>query len=111
MHHFLTEWPRVDHANGDGLDNRRANLRPASQLLNARNLRKRQGTSSRFKGVCRLPDGRWQANIRINGHSRHLGWFVDEEAAAGAYDNAARELFGEFAAVNFPQLGERGALS
>ncbi len=112
MHRVLTGWARVDHANGNGLDNRRLNLRPASQQQNTWNLRKRRGTTSRFKGVCwSTRDGIWLAYIKLHGHDVWLGQFRDEERAARTYDAAARELFGEFAAPNFPLAGERGALS
>lgn len=90
----------IDHANGNGLDNRRENLRPAGQRLNMANTRPIVGKSSRFKGV-RLHEGKWDARIRI-GRSVYLGKFDDEEAAARAYDAAALAAWGEFARLNFP---------
>ena len=90
----------IDHANGDGLDNRRENLRPAGQSLNMANIRPQAAKSSRFKGV-RHHQGRWDARIRI-GRPIYLGLFDDEEAAARAYDAAARAAWGEFARLNFP---------
>jgi len=50
-----------------------------------------------------------QIRIRVNGNATHLGYFDDEAAAARTYDAAARENFGTFASVNFPEPGERGA--
>jgi hypothetical protein len=92
----------LDHANGDGLDNRRENLRPAGQDLNSANMRPAiPGQSSRFKGVRRHSEGKWEARIRV-GHPIYLGLFSDEEAAARAYDTAARAAWGEFARPNFP---------
>ena len=91
--------PHVDHVNGDGLDNRRANLRLATQRQNMGNMRPRGGVS-RFKGVVRHRQ-RWMANIRDHGRRRYLGTFIDETAAARAYDQAAREIFGPFARLNF----------
>lgn len=112
MHAFLTGFEQTDHINGDGLDNRRENLRPANKVENARNQAKIPGCTSRFKGVDRRPYGRWRARIRPeSGVHVHLGNFVDEAAAARAYDRAARELFGEFAAVNFPGASERCAIA
>lgn len=92
----------VDHRNGDGLDNRRENLRLARRAQNARNQMKRAGTS-RFKGVSRnARSGRWYAAICANGVSRFIGSFSSEEEAARAYDKAAVETHREFARLNFP---------
>lgn len=107
MHSLITGWPLVDHINGDGLDNRRSNLRPASNSQNSMNRKVTAAdNTSGFKGVCRhrrvRGDG-WVAAITCDGTSRHLGVFEDPELAARAYDAAARELFGEFARLNFPQ--------
>jgi hypothetical protein len=111
MHRLILGNPAgdVDHRNGNGLDNRRANLRVASRSLNNANSRGRAGTS-RFKGVswCRR-DNRWQAGIQQNGQRKALGRFDTEVDAALAYDEAARSLFGEFARLNFPKPGERSA--
>jgi hypothetical protein len=110
MHKMLTGWPRTDHINGDGLDNQRANLRPATAGQNVANARK-GGGSSRFKGVSWWKrSGRWQAYIMIDGHQAFLGHFDAEEDAARAYDAEARQLFGEFARLNFPGPGERSAI-
>lgn len=98
----------IDHIDGDGLNNRRANLRLCSRTENNRNSRKARGrngqpTSSRFKGVTRFRD-RWEASIksRVSGHfvKTYLGLFDHEEDAALAYNVAAKERFGNFAKVN-----------
>lgn len=102
----------IDHRNGDGLDNRRSNLRLATVTENNRNARKRARTTSVFKGVSwRRSRGLWRAQIQVAGRPRDLGCFAVEVDAAERYDAAARELFGEFAAVNFPVGEERGALT
>lgn len=103
LHTFLTGFRQVDHKNGDGLDNRRRNLRPCSKSQNIQNARKRQGTSSRFKGVERRLNNRWSAKIRLNNVRYSLGCFDTEELAARVYDSAARSFFGEFARCNFPE--------
>lgn len=95
---------KVDHRNGNGLDNQRENLRACSTSQNNMNSRKRRdGLSSRYKGVCwHKRYGKFQAEIKLDGRSKYLGMFTDEIDAALAYDEAAREQFGEFACTNFP---------
>jgi hypothetical protein len=114
MHRMIADAPagvQVDHRDGDGLNNTRANLRLASGRENQGNRRKQQSTS-RFKGVTRRkPTHAWRAAIRDNGVLVALGTFASEEDAARAYDAAARRIFGGFAALNFPILGERSAHS
>jgi AP2 domain len=64
--------------------------------------------TSRFKGVhWSEKDKRWIAQIRRDRKGTRLGWFIDEEAAARAYDAAARRLHGEFAVCNFPEVLSR----
>ncbi len=105
MHRRILHVPKgleVDHINGDGLDNRRANLRLCSRQQNAFNGHKRANASG-FKGVVwHKGAGRWRAKIMKNHTTVHLGYFNFPEDAGRAYDRAARELFGEFARVNFP---------
>jgi len=95
----------VDHINGNGLDNRRANLRLATRSQNAHNKQKTKSkTLSRLKGIFfDSRRGKWYARIKINGNSVHLGSFADELAAGRAYDEAAKKYHGEFACLNFPE--------
>lgn len=103
LHNFVTGWQFVDHVNGNGLDNRRANLRQANPQGNQRNRRKLAPTTSRFKGVhWSTHRNVWVAQIKVDRRGRHLGQFADEIAAARAYDAAALEHFGPFARLNFP---------
>jgi len=103
LHRVLTGWPLVDHINGDGLDNRRINLRPATPTQNNANSRVRPRTASGFKGVTWNERSRkWAARAHCGGHVYYLGLFVDPADAARAYDSKARELFGNFARLNFP---------
>lgn len=90
----------VDHANRDGLDNRRNNLRLATKRQNNANAAG-YGTL-RLKGVKRNPSS-YEARITVGGEFHHLGSFPTPEAAARAYDVAARDAFGEFAFLNFPE--------
>lgn len=101
----------VDHVNGNGLDNRRANLRHVTSPENSAGARKtRRVTASPYKGVSRSPDG-WVARARDGkGGRMYLGTFATEEAAARAYDEAVRAIRGEFGTYNFPREGERSAL-
>ena len=104
MHRLILNAPPdkiVDHINGNGLDNRRENLRLATKIQNNCNTRLRRDNRSGYKGVKRNAL-RWIARIRIDRKLIHLGSFATKEDAARAYDNAARQHFGEFAKLNFP---------
>lgn len=104
MHREILHTPvgmDTDHKDGDGLNNRRNNLRCATTAQNHQNGRSRKGTS-RFKGVCRnRRAGKWKAYIHAEGRTVHLGCFDSETDAAKAYDNAAQRYFGDFACTNF----------
>jgi hypothetical protein len=106
MHREIMRPPEgkiVDHENHNKLDNTRANLRVCTQGENMRNTGKRNGTSSRFRGVSYSKRyGKWRARICFEGKCADLGLFTEEEEAARAYDRKAVELFGEFARLNFP---------
>lgn len=110
LHEFIAGFGMADHINGNGLDNRRQNLRRATHSQNGYNVPIRNHNSSGYKGVSRCKQtGRWQVRISADGKERHIGRYVCAEEAALAYDQAARELHGEFATFNFPRPGERAA--
>jgi hypothetical protein len=94
----------VDHINRDPLDNRAVNLRIATSWQNSGNRgpdRRRLGTSSRHKGVSwSRHKNRWRAYIHIDGRTRCLGTFTDEDDAARAYNVAALAHWGSFARLN-----------
>lgn len=98
----------VDHRDGDGLNNRRLNLRPCSTSQNAVNrIVSKSVNKSGFKGVHNGQgkdelSPKWTATIWLSGQSVHLGRFKTKEEAAAAYDKAAMQHFGEFARLNFP---------
>lgn len=104
MHALLTGSPLTDHADHDGLNNQRYNLRPATRGQNRQNALGRKVAASRFKGVqwCRRRR-LWEARIGLGDRkARSLLFTSNQIEAAYAYDAAARELFGEFACTNFP---------
>lgn len=103
MHRLILDAPKgahTDHINGNGLDNRRSNIRPCTNRQNCQNQQKRRGTS-KFKGVCwHKTSGWWRAQIGHLGKVIYLGDFTNEKDAAEAYDKAAVKYFGEFANTN-----------
>ncbi|MDT4872900.1 AP2 domain protein [compost metagenome] len=90
----------VDHRDGNKLDNRRGNLRQATQGQNAKNTRLARNNTSGFKGVSRTAEGRWRARITVDRKEIRLGVFGTPEEAAAAYDKAAKQMHGEFASPN-----------
>lgn len=103
MHRVILNAPKkvyVDHADGNGLNNQRKNLRLCTPSLNRANSRDAPNEAG-FRGVLRA-HRRWRAQIFANGIRYNLGAFDDKEAAARAYDAAALFHFGEFARLNFP---------
>ena len=93
---------QIDHRNGDGLDNKRENLRLSTQQQNVFNQKPTGHGTSKYKGVSWIKKvGKWYSSIKHNNKSKYLGIYNNEIDAAKAYDNAAKQLFGEFANVNF----------
>lgn len=91
----------VDHKNGNGLDNRRGNLRICDIAQNNRNVVKHIAGTSKYRGVSwNKCEGKWQAQIKHNKKGCHLGFFKNENDAAIAYNKAAKELHKEFASLN-----------
>lgn len=91
----------VDHINGNGLDNRKKNLRIVSKSQNSSNSKLNCNSSSGYKGVHKRSDcGKWQARIQVNKKTIHLGYREDPKEAAKLYDEAAIKYFGEYAKTN-----------
>lgn len=103
LHTFILAAAFVDHRDGNGLNNQRSNLRPATPSQNQANSRRRRDNTSGYRGVSlNKRVGRWVAQITVKGKSRGLGYFATPEEAAARYDVAAIEAWGEFARPNFP---------
>ena len=101
----------LDHINGDGLDNRRSNLRLISFTDNLRNTTVRAGNISGFKGVSyRKDNNKWRSAISVNYKKIRLGDFDTPEEAALRYDQEARIYHGDKGRYNFPREGEQPAL-
>jgi hypothetical protein len=104
MHNWLTGIKPVDHADGDGLNNHRSNLRAGGGYRNAANSSRRTRQSG-YKGVTQnrsrgIRYDRWSAVICKDGKKTHLGSFSSPELAARAYNVAALKYFGEYAKLN-----------
>lgn len=88
----------IDHRNGNGLDCRRQNLRPATHAQNMQNARRPSHNTSGIKGVqWHVGTSRWRATIHANGRTHHVGLFASIDDAAAAVRVAREQLHGEFA--------------
>lgn len=109
MHRLILAAPKgfdVDHIDGNGLNNRRENLRLASVSENRRNVHVAVAKSG-FKGVSPGRSGRkWRAQIQVDKKKIHLGTFSTKEEACAAYDRAALKYFGEFARTNASMMSK-----
>lgn len=95
MHKALTGFDLTDHRDGDGLNNRRKNLREATHSQNIQNQGRSRRNTTGFKGVS-LCKGRFKATIGFEGKAHYLGNFGTPEAAHAAYCAASLKLHGEF---------------
>ena len=90
----------VDHINSDAMDNRRDNLRICTRSQNNQNARRRVDSNQAYKGVWITTNGKYAARIYDKGKKLHIGVFDSELSAASAYDQKAKELFGQYAKLN-----------
>ena len=91
----------IDHIDGNGLNNQKKNLRLCASSENQMNSKLRRNSKSGLKGVSfKKEQGKWVAQIQAHKKRKHIGYFNTKEEAAKAYDETARELFGEFANTN-----------
>ncbi len=105
MHRVIMKTPEgeeTDHKDMNGINNQRGNLRTCTKSQNCMNRRRYKNSISKYKGVSwKKETGRWGASIKFNQKQLHIGYFTCEEKAGKAYDKLAKELFGEFAYLNF----------
>jgi hypothetical protein len=103
MHRVLMGEPDgldVDHEDGNGLNNTRDNLRPATRPQNQHNARTRSDNTSGYKGVYwSNREGVWKAQIRINGRRKYLGRHDTPEDAYASYCEASKKYHGEFGRI------------
>jgi hypothetical protein len=103
LHHcILGGFALVDHEDRNRLNNRRKNLRSATQSQNSANsVRVNRKTISTLKGT-RYDKRRhkWEARLGFQGKRLNLGYFLTEQEAADAYDVAAKAAFGDYARIN-----------
>jgi hypothetical protein len=127
LHTIITGYQLTDHVDGCAFDNRRSNLRKATDSQNQYNRPLQSSNTSGFKGAnWQKKVLKWQAYIAIDGHQKYLGLFRAGEGtytingveydrglvdAALTYDMAAREFHKSFATLNFPIAGERSAIT
>ncbi len=91
----------VDHIDGDGLNNTRANLRLCSSSQNKMNIGRRTDNKAGFKGVSwHNVMNKWRARIKINGKEIRLGYFNTPVEAAEVYRHNASKYHGEFARLD-----------
>jgi hypothetical protein len=105
MHRLIMNTPddmETDHVDRDGLNNQRHNLRICTRAQNSHNIGKLSTNTSGYKGVCK-DRASWKARLIKNGKYVLNKCFYTAEEAARAYDKAAKEHFGEFAFLNFPE--------
>jgi len=105
MHRFIMNIDdpkiKIDHIDGNKLNNQKSNLRIATPAQNMHNSKKRDNTKNKYKGVNYLPKWNlWQSRCRINGYDIFLGNYKSEIAAAYAYNKKALEL-SEFSRINY----------
>ena len=96
------EWPtsHLDHVNGDKTDNRIVNLRVASSTQNSANRSLAVNNTTGHKGVVYL-ENISKYMVRVGSSPRVLvGYFENLDDAAKAYNDAAKELYGEYARLN-----------
>lgn len=101
MHRLLTGMVtgQIDHINNNGLDNRKVNLRYATNQQNSCN--RVRNNRHGFRGVTHDHNNGWRCQISVNGKRYGKAGFKTAEEAARAYDELSKEHHGEFGIRNF----------
>jgi hypothetical protein len=101
MHRVILNVPigmQVDHIDHNGLNNQKSNIRICTETQNHRNKK----PNGKYRGISWVPKlKKWRAYIFINNRQIWVGAFIDDISAAKARDEAAKEIYGEFATLNF----------
>lgn len=105
LHRFILRAKKkqiMDHINGNGLDNRKANLRFCTQQQNAYNRKLNKNNTSGYKGISfkkdiRLKYKQWIAYINVEKKRKYLGYFRTKEEAMKVRIEAEKQYYGEFA--------------
>jgi hypothetical protein len=104
MHRLVLHAPvnvGIDHKNHDGLDNRRSNIRLATNSQNAQNRGLRKDNKTGYKGVFFNKKYRvFQTHIMIDGKYKYGGSFKTAKEAGLAYNYLATKHYGDFASLN-----------
>lgn len=115
LHRLLVNCPKgmvVDHINGNGLDNRKRNLRICTREQNSLNIGKSDTpATSKYIGVYynkSCPSKPWKASISINNKTVNLGQFSLESDAAKFRDKIALQIRGKYARLNFESIRKNG---
>lgn len=82
----LSKEEYVDHINYDGLDNRRKNLRILTSSENSRYRRMNSNNSSGIRGIRKLKNGSWLAQICLNRQVIYIGSYSNKNEASIAFD-------------------------
>ncbi len=95
----------IDHIDHNGLNNQKSNLRTATRSDNASNIRAHKDSTSGYLGVSfDASRNKWALRIYKNGKVLIAKRFDTEIGAAKAYDALAKEIHGQFANLNFPEV-------
>ncbi len=104
LHDFLIKkekGQRIDHIDGNPLNNKKSNLRACSHKENICNAGKKKNNTTGYKGVyLHKPSGRWFAQLKHNYKTKKLGYYETKEDAARAYNRGALKYYGVFAFLN-----------